>query len=164
MLLRSWLALLAVSWCVPLDAADPKPEPKVQVLFDFEEETDLKDWSNLDLADPKKKEPPVKIELSKEHATSGKHSLKLTFSGGNWPTVTTTKVPDDWSAFQTFKADVTVDRACLVGFTVMQEKSIRDRGWDGGVSRWTKTELLKPGKNEVAGLLHPPNDYSLSAK
>jgi len=78
MLVRSWLALVAVSWCVPVDAADPRPEPKVQVLFDFEEEMDLKDWSSLELPDPKKKEPPVKIELSKELATSGKHSLMLT--------------------------------------------------------------------------------------
>src|SRR5262249_31603334 len=42
------------------------------------------------------------------------------------------------------------------------EKSQRGGGWDATVSRWTKTELLKPGKNVVAGLLHDPNNYSIN--
>jgi hypothetical protein len=157
------LALLTACLAAPL-AADPKPEPRVDVLFDFEDAAGIKDWSNLELPDAKVKEPPVKIELSPDHATSGKQSLKLTFAGGEWPTVTTTKVPDDWTMYQTFKADVTASRPCLVGFTVMQETSTRERGWDGGVGRWTKTELLKPGTNEIVGILHPPNEYALSPK
>ena len=118
-----------------------------KTLYDFETADDVKAWSNLVL--PKAKEPPVKIELSTEHATSGKHSLKLTFAGGAWPTVTTTQVSDDWLSYKTFEADVYASRECLVGFTVMQEKSERGSGWEAMISRWTKTALLQPGKNLV---------------
>ena len=97
---------------------------------------DLKAWSNLELPNPKQKEPPARIELATEHATSGKHSLKITFAGGNWPAITTTQIPDDWTPYQTFKADVTVSRPCVVGFLAMQEQSKREQGWDAGISRW----------------------------
>src|SRR6516162_4460987 len=98
-------------------------KPAVQVLFDFEEAADLKAWTNLALPDAKEKEPPAQIELSTDHATSGTGSLKITFAGGSWPTITTTHVLDDWLPYHTFQADVTVSRACLVGFTALQEKS-----------------------------------------
>lgn len=141
--------------------ADEKPAAKELVLFDFEKPADLEAWSNLALP---KAEPAVKIENVEKNATSGTHSLKLTFAGGHWPTVTTTRVPEDWAGFNTFKADVTVERNCLVGFTVMQEKSTRATGWDGGISRWTKTEFLKPGKNTVTGSIRMPNDYAVHPK
>jgi hypothetical protein len=32
------------------------------------------------------------------------------------------------------------------------------------VSRWVKTQLCRPGRNEVSAVLHPPNDYSISRK
>src|SRR5438552_18264731 len=102
-----------------------------KLLFDFEDEAELKAWSNLVLPDARVKEPPAKIELSTEHATSGGHSLKITFAGGRWPTITTTRVPTDWLPYQSFKADVTVSRPCVVGFTVLQEKSRRGGDWDG---------------------------------
>ncbi len=135
-----------------------------KMLFDFEDEAELKAWSNLVLPEAKAKEPPAKIELSSEHATSGGHSLKITFAGGRWPTITTTQVPADWMPYQTFKADVTVSRPCVVGFTVLQEKSRRGGDWDGVVSRWTKTAFMKPGKNAVTASLHPPNEYSISKR
>src|SRR5262249_10189786 len=133
-----------------------------RILFDFETREDVAAWSNLTL--PKEKEPAIAIERVAEHATSGKHSLKLTFAGGTWPTLTTTRVPDDWTAFHTFLADVTVSRPCLVGFTVMQEKSTRGGGWEDTISRWTKTAFLKPGRNTVAGSLKQPNDYAVHRK
>jgi hypothetical protein len=80
------------------------------------------------------------------------------------PASTTTNIPADWTAYQTFKADVTVSRACVVGFTALQEKSQRGGGWDATVSRWTKTEILKPGKNEIVAIVHPINEYAISAK
>jgi len=149
--------------CLPILVLLAAPSPDL-VLFDFEDPAGLSDWSNLALDDPKAEEPPVKIALSTEHATAGKRSLKLTFAGGRWPTITTTKVPEDWMPYHTFHADVTVDRHCLVAFAVLQEKSSRARGWDGSVSRWVKTALLKPGRNHVSAPIHPPNDYSVSAK
>jgi hypothetical protein len=139
-------------------------KPAVKVLFDFEEGTDLKAWTNLALPEAKEKEPPAKIELSTDHATSGNRSLKLTFAGGRWPTITTTQVLDDWLAYHTFEADVTVSRSCLVGFTALQEKSQRGDGYDRSISRWTKTALLHPGTNHVSASIHPPNQNAISAK
>jgi hypothetical protein len=133
-------------------------------LFDFESAADLAAWSNLVLPDARLAEPAAKMERSTEHATSGKHSLKITFAGGRWPTLTTTEVPADWMPYWTFKADVTVSRHCLVGFTVLQERSQRGGGWDPTVSRWTKTELLKPGHNVVTALLHDSNNYSINTR
>src|SRR5207247_7510409 len=140
------------------------PAPKETLLFDFEKPADLSVWSNLKLPDVKQKEPPVKIELSAGNATRGKHSLKLTFAGGRWPTITTTDVPEDWMPYWTFHADVTASRHCIVGFTVLQEKSQRGGGWDATVSRWTKTAFLKPGKNAVTGSIHDSNNYSINVK
>src|SRR5262249_33996661 len=145
-------------------AADPKAPPKEVVLFDFEDQADLKAWANLELPEAKEKEPPARVELSPENATRGKQSLKITFAGGRWPTVTTTRVPEDWMPYWTFRADVTAGRDCVVGFTVLQEKSQRGGGWDATVSRWTKTEFLKRGKNTVTGTLHDPNHYSINDK
>src|SRR5262245_4485027 len=130
-----------------------------RVLFDFEDAAEGKVWTNLEPPDVKQKEPPARAEIVAEHATSGKHSLRITFAGGNWPTLSTTRVPDDWSTWNTFHADVTAGRDCLVGIAVLQEKSKRGGDWDGAVSRWTKTAFLKAGKNHVSASLHP-NDYS----
>src|SRR5262245_33837638 len=94
-------------------ASGPGPTPHEKLLFDFENPGDLAVWSNRDLPDGKRNEPPATVELATTNATSGKHSLKITFAGGRWPTITTTAVPSDWMTFQTFKADVTVSRHCL---------------------------------------------------
>lgn len=159
-----------VVYAVALAAQEPKtgtkesPAPKEIVLFDFEKPDDLKAWSSLELPDVKQKEPPAKIELSTENATRGQHSLKITFAGGRWPTITTTAVLADWMPYWTFRADVTASRHCLVGFTVMQEKSQRGGGWDPTVSRWTKTAFLNPGRNTVTGTIHDSNNYSINTK
>jgi hypothetical protein len=118
----------------------------------------------LALPDAKAKEPPAKVELSGDNATHGKQSLKITFAGGRWPTVTTAQVLTDWMPYATFSADVTASRHCVVGFTVLQEKSQRGEGWDASVSRWAKTALLKPGKNTITGSIHDSNNYSINAK
>jgi hypothetical protein len=153
--------ILALFLPASVTAAD---QPAVKVLFDFEGATDLKVWSNLELPDAKAKEPPAKFELSSDHATSGKRSLKITFAGGSWPTITTTQVLDDWLPYNSFEADVMVSRPCLVGFTVLQEKSQRGDGYDRAISRWTKTALLRPGTNHVSAAIHPPNQNAISAK
>src|SRR5258708_6568143 len=104
-MLRALLLLAALSPFALLDAAGPPTRQKM--LFDFEDVDGLEAWSNLEL--PKAKEPAVKIERSTDHATSGKHSLKLTFAGGEWPTVGTACVPRAWP-YRAFRADVTVSR------------------------------------------------------
>ena len=140
-------------------------EPTEQILYDFEGPGDLKSWSNLVI--PEAKEPAAKIELSAENATSGKQSLKLTFAGGQWPTVTTEQVSQDWLRFDTFKADITVTRSCVIGFTLLQEKGQRgNEAWEALISRWSKTAFLKPGKNVVVGRLPDANGngYAVHAK
>ena len=144
-----------------VSAAD---RPPVKVLFDFGEETDLRAWANLELPGAKEKEPPAKLELSTEHVKSGKRSLKITFAGGTWPTITTTQVLDDWLPYQTFLADVTVSRPCIVGFTALQEKSKRGDGYDLSVTRWTKTAFLQPGTNHVTASVPNINDAAIHAK
>jgi hypothetical protein len=149
----------AFSAASAVPASETKLAAKEVVLSDFEDPADWKAWSNFELPDAKQKEPAAKIELSTENATRGKHSLKITFAGGGWPTITTTAVPEDWMAYETFYADVTASRDCVVGFTVLQEKSQRGGGWDATVSRWTKTEFLKAGKNTITSPIHDPDKY-----
>ncbi len=148
------LSALLLGSLFVIPAAEPKPDT---VLFDFETADAAMAWANFG---GKTKEPAVKIAVSDTNATSGKQSLKLTFAGGTWPTVATKDVPKDWAKFHNFQADVTVERTCVVGFTVMQEKSQRGQGWDAGVSRWTKTAFLNKGKNTIMGSLHK-DEYSL---
>jgi hypothetical protein len=133
-----------------------------RVLFDFERSEDAAAWTMLGVPPDSDKrlreEPPVRVELSTEHASSGKQSLKLTFAGGRWPTVTTPLAGEDWMPYQRLKADLWVTRPCLVGFTALQEKSSRQEGWGPVISRWTKTVFARPGKNEVSEPLHR-NDW-----
>jgi hypothetical protein len=155
---------LGVAGIPPGSSPSGAPGGADVVLFDFEDEADLKTWANLELADAAEKEPPVALERVGENATSGKQSLKLTFAGGRWPTITTTQVGDDWLAYQTFLADVTVSRSCVIGFTVLQEQSQRGGTWDEMVSRWTKTQILTPGTNQVLAPLRPNVGDTLNPK
>ena len=163
-LLSPLLILLAL---VLAEAAPPAaPAVKEKVLFNFENPDDLKTWSNLELPDAREKEPvPVKLQLSDEHAASGKYrSLKLTFGRGTGRPSPQRRCWTTGPFYQTFRADVTVDRPCVIGFTALQEKSSRGGDWDASVSRWTKTALLRKGINHVAGIVPGPNDYSINAK
>jgi hypothetical protein len=131
------------------------------VLFDFEDAADLMAWTNLELPGTKAKEPAGRLERSTDHAMSGTHSLKITFGGGSWPTLTASQVPGDWDAWHTLKADVMVERPCVVGFTVLQERSRPGEGYEEAVSRWTRTAFLKAGKNSLAFALRPASGNPL---
>src|SRR4051794_11588101 len=93
------ISLLLVLPGGTLRAADG---PAEKVVFDFEGPAGIKTWSNLVLPGAGDREPPVRIDQSGEHATAGKHGLKLTFTGGQWPTVATGDVSQDWLAYKTF--------------------------------------------------------------
>lgn len=162
--MRAWTGILTLLIGIAAIAAEPKPTVPDKVLFDFEDAAELKAFVNLEPPEIKHKEPAAKWELSTENATSGKHSLKITFAGGRWPTLSSTQVLDDWTPYQTFLADVTVSRPCVVGFAALQERSKRGTGWDDLISRWTKTAFLKPGTNRISGSIPQPNDYSIHAK
>ena len=101
---------------------------------------------------PPTKEPPVQIESSPENATSGQRSLKLTFGGGRFPTISTASPVADWTAYKSFRADVTVQRTCMVIFRAMNEASRWGVGYNEGVSRWEKAARLVAGKNSVVAV------------
>src|SRR5690242_15924833 len=98
--MKKVFCLTALAWSL-VDSTAFAEQPKDLLLFDFEKAVDLKAWTNLDLSGAKVKEPAAKIERSAAKASSGKHSLKITFAGGTWPTLTTTRVPADWKAWHT---------------------------------------------------------------
>jgi hypothetical protein len=158
--LMPFLALLLAATAY---AAPPQKLPD-QLLYDFEDSTSLSKWSDLELPGAEAKEPAIGRELSLEHPTSGQKSLKLTFAGGKFPTLTTTEVAGDWTAYQSFKADVWASRPGVIGFTALLEKSERGSSWEAIVSRWTSTVFLKPGKNEIVSSLIQPNEYGIHAK
>jgi hypothetical protein len=161
--MKKAIGLAVLAWLLISSAAVSEEAAELR-LFDFEEAADLKAWANLELPGAKEKEPAATIERSTEMASSGKHSLKVTFGGGSWPTLTTTSVPADWNAWQTLKADVTVSRPCVVGFTVLQEQSKRGEGYDAAVSRWTRTAFLKAGKNQASFALRPASGNALDPR
>lgn len=139
-------------------------QPRDLLLFDFEEAASLKAWTNLELPGAPLKEPAAAIERSTDRASSGKHSLKITFGGGTWPTLTTASIPADWDAWHTLKANVTVSRPCVVGFTVLQEHSRPGEGYEEAVSRWTRTFFLNTGENRVSAALRPASGNLLDPK
>lgn len=127
-----------------------------RALFMFDKAEEAAAWTNLEIG----KEPAAKAELTPDK------TLKITFAGGQWPSVATSAVPEDWTPWKTLAAEVTVGRPCLVGFMAIQERSTRTQGWDGAISRWARTVLLKPGKNEIRASLEDPsaNGYGLNPK
>jgi hypothetical protein len=142
----------------PMPGTNAIQPPRQAYLIDMNDAIDLRDsWSSLELRGSK--EPPAVIERVPNFPTLGKSSVKITFAGGTWPTLTSKLPPADWMGYLTFRAELMVSRPCLVGFQVLQEKSTRERGWDGSISRWVKTVLAQPGKNDVVAALQP-NDYS----
>jgi hypothetical protein len=137
------------------------------MLFDFEDADDAGRWTPLKLPEVKQDQPEPGAELSSDHATSGKHSLKITFRGGLWPAVSCDQIAaaGDWKEFQTLRADVTVDRPCIIGFRVMQARSAEPemiKAFDGRAC-WDKTATLEPGRNEIAVLLHD-RSYPMNPK
>jgi hypothetical protein len=134
------------------EAADDKD----QVLFSFGGESSAKDWAPVKLPEINKEQPPPTIEIVATPNVKGddrpaSRCLKVTFGGGDWATVATTKIPltGNWKNFQTLKAEVTVDRPSVAYFRIYQGKP------DGKSPqpRWEKTMNLPPGRNDVTLLI-----------
>src|SRR5688572_12682345 len=60
-------------------------------------------------------------------------------------------IKGNWKEFQILKAEITVDRACCVGFRVHQAKEKTEEGQYG---TWNRTAMLEPGRNEITASLH----------
>jgi hypothetical protein len=151
------MRIAALALILALRAA---PDEGDRVLFTFDKDEEAGAWSNLDWG----KEPKAEVSLSDRNPSSGKRSLKITFAGGRWPSVRTASVPEDWTPWKTFACEVAVDRDCMVGFQAVQEKSRRDDSWEGSISRWAKTVMLKAGRTEVRASLEDPsqNGYGIN--
>jgi hypothetical protein len=138
--------LWALCFATPT-GAQPQPTPAAPtadlVLFKFDTAADAANWSNLEVLDPKTKqpkEPATKAELADD---GGKKALKITFAGGNFPMVTNPTLPQmEFHAYKALAVDFTVTRPCLVGFRVRQEKG-----------DFEKTEFLQPGTTTVMAAL-----------
>jgi hypothetical protein len=133
----------------------PDDEPAEVSLLDFEDAADIACWSPAKLPEVKAEQPAPKAEWSTEGVTSGKHSLKLTFNGGDWPVLGTSRLPlRNWKRFATIKADLTVAGACVAYFRVNRGQA--DPG--GAQPYWERTMMLLPGRNEVTLLYRGPGD------
>lgn len=174
MMLGMALALGMMLGTPRMAAADDK------ALFDFEDEAEVKAWTNVDVyalreaeakaaydeaakkaADPAQvapfkapvqpaKEPAVKLEWTTEGASSGKRAMKLTFAGGRMPTIATKPALDDWRTYRALHATVTAPRTCMVVFRVMTESGKYGAAYSEGVSRWEFAARCVAGKNELA--------------
>src|SRR5262249_50313667 len=122
-----------------------------KVLFNFEDASAVKDWAPSKLPELEKEPPAPRVEIvpappatDKTDAKPAGNCLKITFNGGDWPTIGTAKipVPGNWKPFQTLKADVTVDRPSVAYFRICQgQPSDQPRQ-----PRWEKTLMLLPGR------------------
>ena len=125
-------------------------DEKDQELFNFEDKATVTDWAPAKLPDVEKDQPPPKVEIVPvPNAKDG--GLKITYDGGDWPAIGTTKLPvrGNWKQFQTLKADLTVDRPSVAHFRIYQGKADEKRQQP----RWEKTMMLLPGRNDVTLLL-----------
>ena len=134
------------------EPAPAKPRTPVKaalpeiVVFDFEGPDDATAWKPAKLPEAAEEPPAAKVELSTEHATSGKHAIEIAFAGGEWPSVATGAVnmPENVFDYASLKLDVWAPRACVVALRMLQEKSS-----DDPASRWNAALSLHEGKNEV---------------
>jgi hypothetical protein len=129
-------------------------DDKDQALFSFTDEAAAKDWTPVKLPEVEKEQPAAKVEIApapkaKEDAGPAGKCLKITFDGGDWPTVGTTKIPvqGNWKQFQTLKAELTVERPSVAYFRIYQGKPEEKQ------PRWERTINLLPGRNDVTLLI-----------
>jgi hypothetical protein len=129
-------------------------DDKDQVLFSFTDEATV-NWTPVKLAEVEKKQAAPKVEVvpapkANDDAGLAVKCLKITFDGGDWPTIGTTKIPvqGNWKQFQTLKADLIVDRPSVAYFRIYQGKPDEKQQ-----ARWERTMNLLPGRNDVTLLI-----------
>lgn len=106
-------------------------------LFDFELETELEDlnW-----------ECHKWFERSRDHATSGDYSLKITLPPGQYPGINFFGIEKDWSAYRQFKVDVfNPDEEPLTFHVRIDDRSSR---WDYG-ERFDRDFALTTGMTKI---------------
>lgn len=149
--------ILTVYWISSALMRESKAaDDKDQVLFSFADEATVKDWAPIKLPEVEKEQPAPRVEIvpapkAKDDTAPAGKCLKITYDGGDWPTIGTTKIPvqGNWKQFQTLKADLTVDRPSVAYFRVYQGKP-DDKPQQ---PRWERTMNLLPGRNDVTLLI-----------
>jgi hypothetical protein len=139
-----------VLWCAKRTVhSQPVPPTPEAPLFNFEDPASVRDWSVVKLPGVENDQPSPKIEIvaGKTPTQADGRLLQITFQGGDWPAIGTTKVPvaGNWKKFQTLKATLTVDRPSVAYFRICQGKPDEK----GKQPCWEKTMILLPGLNNV---------------
>jgi hypothetical protein len=156
LLALAWSIVTVLSLSPAFTLQSQAADDKDQVLFNFDDEAILKDWTPVKLPEVEKEQPAPRIEIvpapkARDEAGPASKWLKITFDGGDWPAIGTTKIPvsGNWRQFQTLKAELTVDRPSVAHFRVYQGKP-DDKP---PPPRWEKTMTLLPGGNDVTLLI-----------
>jgi len=108
------------------------------ILFDFESDSDLKrlDW-----------ECHKWFELSGEHATSGKHSLKVILPPGQYPGINFEDIRKNWSSSLYFKMDIFNPSDETLKFHIRIDDN--NSGWEYA-NRFDVNFILKQGMNHIS--------------
>jgi predicted MPP superfamily phosphohydrolase len=107
-------------------------------LYDFESESDLErlNW-----------ECGKWFELSREHATSGKYSLKASLPPGQYPGINFEEIEGDWSKGSHLKMDVYNPGREEIAFHIRIDD--HQSGWEYE-NRFDIDFMLKPGVNPIS--------------
>jgi hypothetical protein len=111
----SWIILPAAALTFYVNhpaCADEAPKADVQVIADFEKDSDAKLVKGGD--------DQVSVAIDKSHATSGEHSLKITSQKGNdyGPFDLTAEALKGWEKFKYVALDFTSDQDVAMAFSV----------------------------------------------
>lgn len=109
-----------------------------KTLYDFESDSDLKglNW-----------ECHKWFELSKENATSGKYSLKVSLPSGQYPGINFQEIKNDWSKSNYFKMDVFNPLEERIKFHIRIDDN--KSGWEYA-DRFDMDYMLKNGMNHIS--------------
>jgi hypothetical protein len=118
--------------------ANSRNSGEAPLLFDFESPAELQrlNW-----------ECHKWFELSTDHATSGKYSLKASFPPGQYPGINFKAIARDWSRYAHLKMDIfnPSKEDVLFHIRIDDHKS----GWEYA-DRFDRNVTLKPGRNAIS--------------
>jgi uncharacterized protein len=111
---------------------------KSNILFDFESPADLEklNW-----------ECHKWFELSSDHKTSGKYSLKVSIPPGQYPGISFKEIPSDWSQYAYLKMDIFNPSKDDVPFHIRIDD--HKSNWEYA-KRFDQDVVLKPGSNSIS--------------
>jgi hypothetical protein len=146
---KTFLCFMAVAlaWCVFPAGKAFAGKDKPLVLFDFENDSEFKDFVRD--SDATTDFPAEKVT---ENATSGKYCLKVTLpKEGQWPGLHFIKFQKDWSKYDVLKVDVfnPQKEVFAINFGLADEDAgfTKEAYFGEYGKRFGASQILKPGKN-----------------